>query len=67
MMLTMPQLIDIEKAECMMQADYDRELGKVRSLDVAKARGDLRDDRREERLAGMREPRHRLGELVVEG
>ena len=31
MMMTMVNLIDIEKAECMIQADYDRELGKVRT------------------------------------
>ena len=33
MMKTMASLIDIEKAECMIQADYDRELGKVREAE----------------------------------
>ena len=33
MMKTMAPLIDIEKAECMIQADYDRELGKVRAAE----------------------------------
>ena len=35
MLKTMSILIDIEKAECMIQADYDRELGKVREEPAA--------------------------------